>query len=839
MRPAARLLVARLLVARLTVAALVASVALVALPAAAGAATCPASGGSTVPEASASGEVVFQGHGWGHGLGMSQYGAQGAANLGCSGTQILERYYSGAQVSSATMPSPIQLRMLDNGTAADVRADAGAVTWELVGCAAPAVCPPPQPQGSLWRLQLNAAATGFELVDPAVPPVAGVEVPIWAGGAPGQELRLQHAGTVVKLTTWKGASQALSRSLRWDHTSFTLDGGALDAVQVIGDTAEGSAMDKYLWGVAEVPSSFPVEALKAQTIAARTYAAKRAGRVLQPTPADQNYTGYAKESEGTDQAFGKRWVAAVNATTGQVLKTAAGALVDTLYSSSFGGHSEDERYVWGVDNAQLKAVDDSRWDLASTNPAGKRSWAVGMSWAALTARLRSYGAANAIPGMVFDQVTSISVAARGSSARLAGVSVSGLRGCVPVTSQVEGWDIRQALGLLSPGFTIATPGTGSSSAAQVAACDSSFVPLRPTRLYDSRRARRPLGGNDTVTVTVAGRGGVPPVGAVAAALNVTAVAPSRGTYLTVWPAGSRRPTASSLSLPAATTRAALVTAAVGAGGRVSIFNRFGSSHVLVDVAGYYLLPPGPGQLYHPAQPFRLYDSRATSAGIFTHNATRTLTLPAIDGIAPQGMAAAVVNVTAAGSTGKGYLTAYPADTGRPVASTVNFASRRTTANRAVVRLAGGAFTVTNRGSSTHVVIDVVGYFAATTVAGGHLFRPLAPVRVLDTRTGRGAPRGAVGPRATVALTVARTGTAVPAGAAAVVMTLTATGATAPTYLTAWPGGTSRPLASDLNVRARETTANLVVVPVGAGGVVNLYNRSGSTHLVGDVVGYYR
>ena len=63
-------------------------------------------------------------------------------------------------------------------------------------------------------------------------------------------------------------------------------------------------MDKYLWGIAEVPASFPPEALKAQAVAARTYAAKRAGRVLMPTPADQNYTGWKKETEGTDGVWG-------------------------------------------------------------------------------------------------------------------------------------------------------------------------------------------------------------------------------------------------------------------------------------------------------------------------------------------------------------------------------------------------------------------------------------------------------------------------------------------------------------------------------------------------------
>ena len=106
-----------------------------------------------------------------------------------------------------------------------------------------------------------------------------------------------------------------------------------DAVQTIEASAEGPAMDKYLWGIAEVPASFPPEALKAQAVAARTYAAKRGGRVLMPTPADQNYTGWKKETEGTDGVWGARWRSAVDATSGQVVALAGGGpLIDAFYS---------------------------------------------------------------------------------------------------------------------------------------------------------------------------------------------------------------------------------------------------------------------------------------------------------------------------------------------------------------------------------------------------------------------------------------------------------------------------------------------------------------------------
>ena len=419
------------------------------------AAECPSSGGATIAAAAAPGafgDPVFRGGGWGHGLGMSQYGAQGAARLGCSHEQILTRYYSGTEVVTRAMPDLIRLRMLEDGYRVDVRAVEGALGWVLPGCIGPTpadptapACPPVQPAGATWQLTVDLVTQRYVLWDLGMIP----KTVVWSGGGPGQQLHLRQDGSVARLTTWQGSSIYLDRWLRWDVTRFSLSGGRLDAVQEIGTTAVGTAMDKYLWGIAEVPSSFPVEALKAQAVAARTYAAKRAGRVLMPTPADQNYTGWKKETEGTGGIWGARWRAAVDATSGQVVALAGGgALIDAFYSSSMGGHTEDERYVWGLEAPWLRAVDDSRWDLASSNPPQNRSWATRFSWGALAARLG------------FQAISDISVAPRGSDARHAGVRVTGIRGGTLVTTYVEGWDVREALGLLSPGFTISYPRLG-------------------------------------------------------------------------------------------------------------------------------------------------------------------------------------------------------------------------------------------------------------------------------------------------------------------------------------------------------------------------------------------
>jgi len=390
------------------------------------------------------------------------------------------------------------------------------------------------------------------------------------------------------------------------------------------------------------------------------------------------------------------------------------------------------------------------------------------------------------------------------------VSIAALTGAVPAVAQVP-----------APG-------------------QSSYVAVNPARLYDSRvGGKLPLGPGGRVDLKVVGVGGVPTTGVAAVALNVTAVCPSSSTYLTVWPAGGERPTASSLNLPAATTRAALAVSAVGGAGRVSVANTYGGTDVVVDVVGYYPASASAGALFHPSQPFRLFDSRVDAAGALGRGESRTLRIPEVDGVAPGQMTAAILNVTAVDASGPTYMTVYPAGTGVPNTSTVNVATATAVPNRAVTRLSNGRFTVFNSSASADVVIDVVGWYAAANVPGGSTYQGIRPQRVLDSRLGLGAPDKPMAPGGIIRLAVAGADKAVPADASAVVMTLTTTDVTRTTFLTAWPNGTDRPPSSDLNANKGQTAANLVVVPIGLYGKVNIYNNSGSPQVVADVVGFYR
>jgi hypothetical protein len=117
------------------------------------------------------------------------------------------------------------------------------------------------------------------------------------------------------------------------------------------------------------------------------------------------------------------------------------------------------------------------------------------------------------------------------------------------------------------------------------------------------------------------------------------------------------------------------------------------------------------------------------------------------------------------------------------------------------------------------------------------YHPLVPTRILDTRPGTGNMGGTtMGTAGTFDLQV--TGAAgIPATATAVAINITVANTSSPGYLTLWPAGQTRPTASNLNWSSGQAVANLVIVGIGTGGKVSLFNFQGSTDVIGDVEGY--
>ena len=126
---------------------------------------------------------------------------------------------------------------------------------------------------------------------------------------------------------------------------------------------------------------------------------------------------------------------------------------------------------------------------------------------------------------------------------------------------------------------------------------------------------------------------------------------------------------------------------------------------------------------------------------------------------------------------------------------------------------------------------------APTTSGAR-YNPLSPSRILDTRLGNVAPAAPLGPGAALDLQVTGRGGVPASGVSAVVLNVTVTEPSAGSVLTAFPTGQTLPLASNLNFSAGQTVPNLVVVKVGTGGKVSLYNAFGTVHVVADVAGWY-
>jgi SpoIID/LytB domain protein len=128
--------------------------------------------------------------------------------------------------------------------------------------------------------------------------------------------------------------------------------------------------DEYLWGIGEVPSSWPAAALEAQAIAARTYALTKMNRLraecdcnIYNSTVDQNFVGYSKEIERT---YGIKWKEAVNRTfvdsATALTITLDGKPISAFYSSSSGGATQNVKDVWGSSIAYLQGVPDP-WSL--------------------------------------------------------------------------------------------------------------------------------------------------------------------------------------------------------------------------------------------------------------------------------------------------------------------------------------------------------------------------------------------------------------------------------------------------------------------------------------------
>ncbi len=242
----------------------------------------------------------------------------------------------------------------------------------------------------------------------------------------------------------------------------------------------------------------------------------------------------------------------------------------------------------------------------------------------------------------------------------------------------------------------------------VAASEASAGRLQlspPTRLLDTRLGpTRPAAGSVT-PVALAGQGGVPPSGASAVLLNVTATTTAAAGYITVYPHGIDRPNVSNLNANGVDNNvAALVTVPLGANGGVNVFTEHGA-HLIVDVVGWYTGPEAEVStigLFVPRPLARMLDSRVGSR-LASGSTTE------IDLGLPLGTSAVVTNLAVTSSAGPGFVTAFAAGRPQPPTSNINVSARNETLSNAAVVPHTGGLVAFYTDVTTHFIVDVTGY----------------------------------------------------------------------------------------------------------------------------------
>jgi murein DD-endopeptidase MepM/ murein hydrolase activator NlpD len=252
-----------------------------------------------------------------------------------------------------------------------------------------------------------------------------------------------------------------------------------------------------------------------------------------------------------------------------------------------------------------------------------------------------------------------------------------------------------------------------------------FRALTPSRILDTRTGTggfsAPVGAGQSIDLQVTGQGGVPATSVSGVVLNVAVTNPSIGGYLTVYPTGSARPLTSNLNFSAGQTLANRAIMGLGTGGKVTIFNGYGRSDVIVDVTGWFTdasaTADGSGQ-YHGLTPARVVDSRFGTGGLsrpLAPGQAVAITLAGAGGVpamnASVAPTAVISNVTVTNTSGVGYLVVYPSGSSLPLASDLNYVRLDTHANHVVAKLgADGLVSVYSGWATTDIVVDVAGWF---------------------------------------------------------------------------------------------------------------------------------
>lgn len=803
--------------------------------------------------------LVVEGTGYGHGRGLSQWGAYGwAVDQGWNWQQILDHYYGGTSLADepdSTMS--VRLTALDGQGSIGLVSHGAGITWN----------------GHTYA-SMRAVHVGWGLFD-----VYASNARTCAAGANVGDIKIGDtlAGPPAMFTTpGDGPSQAAANSIgvcqpngSVIHYRGSIDVGSPDGIRVVNKLST----EQYLRGVVprEVPASWGssgggsgMNALGAQAVAARSYALTQ-NRYLYAKTCDttscQVYGGAgtrATAASGFELREDSRTDQAIGATAGKVRKWPNGTMVSTEFSASNG-----PRTAGGA----FPAVDDAPGDGTRGNPNHRwmrildadvvaAKYGLGALTSAQMAESTNPTYAGKYDGIWFDDV----------------VLNGGYRR--------QAWDFRGDFGLPSPGFTVRaiTRDTTQTTFAMIGDSVGNGIAGTPTgefvTLTDGMFASTRFDMQDsrcTVNTACAGTSGVEAVAALPANLDLVVVelgyndwSPSmasaidsmmnalvsRGVKHVAWV--NLATTTGAASAATYAQRNAALQAATSRWSNLAVLDWDSASNTAEKSRwfasdGVHLTATGDAQfaLWLRQQVVSMRYRLAPPQRIEIPVVGQTITAPnGTVSTIPAGAQAVALNVTSVLPDASGFATVWPCGVARPVTSNLNFARGGIDSNGVIAPVGSNGKTCLYTHVGTDVVVDLMGWFGQLDGAGSG-FTAVTPHRVADSRDGTGGVFGRLRPEAPVALQLTGLGvrmpdgtpTTIPANAVAAAINITAVDPTAAGYVTVWPCGVNRPVVSNVNFAPGAIRANGAVVALGAGGTLCMYAHV-PTDVVVDVIGWF-
>ena len=358
----------------------------------------------------------FTGNGYGHGVGMSQIGAKARAVSGESATAILNYYYKDVQVVPYVDTHTIRVNIAH-------LVKSIAFTTHTPGARIDVF------EGDIGNATESTPVTSFATKKRATFTIASM---------PKQKaLTVRWIGENPIITMTQGSA---ATKYKYGYITIKVLKGAL----VVTNTL--SLRDEYLWGISEVPSSWPAAALEAQAIASRSYALSKLG-LIRPSCdcqvyshiSDQNFVGYSKESE---PRFGHFWKDAVSRTiidtSTSLVVLSNGKPAQAYFFSSSGGATQTTRDAWGEATAFTQSVPDSASVDITLNPRFA-SWKAS-STQELVAK-----------AFLLPNVVSLEILSRNQAGAVTYIAATSSEG---VTKKLRGDTFRSRVKLPSPWFTL-------------------------------------------------------------------------------------------------------------------------------------------------------------------------------------------------------------------------------------------------------------------------------------------------------------------------------------------------------------------------------------------------